>query len=291
MTISRPLVLGTFLVVLAAAPAGAQPALPSEFFEAKIRPVLATKCYACHNRIEAPKGDLVLDTKAGVLKGGTLGPAIVPGKPAESKLLEALRYSNPHLQMPPSGKLADAIIADFERWIAAGAPDPRADTAAAGDRRRRVVGETELAKGRQWWAFQPVQCCRARSAHARRARTKTRSLRAREAAGETPDAFARSRRANADSPRVCRSDWPEADLRRGRGVRARHVAEQVRDARRPPARVAALRRALGALLARCGALRRRQSRATSRTRPIRMPGGTATGSSRASTRMFRTIAS
>jgi hypothetical protein len=99
----------------------------------------------------------VLDTKAGVLKGGKLGPAIVPGKPRESRLLEALSYSNAHLQMPPSGKLAEAIIADFEQWIAAGAPDPRADTAvAAAAPGKRVVGDKELAIGRQWWAFQPV---------------------------------------------------------------------------------------------------------------------------------------
>ena len=100
----------------------------------------------------------MLDTKAGVLKGGKLGPVIVPGNPAESRLLEALTYSNAHLQMPPSGKLADSVIADFEQWIAAGAPDPRVDTAvASAGSGKRVVGENELAKGRQWWAFQPVR--------------------------------------------------------------------------------------------------------------------------------------
>jgi hypothetical protein len=81
----------------------------------------------------------------------------VPGKPADSKLLEALTYANAHLQMPPSGKLADPIIADFERWIAGGAPDPRTETVAAAGPGKRVVGESELAKGRQWWAFQAVR--------------------------------------------------------------------------------------------------------------------------------------
>jgi Planctomycete cytochrome C len=155
----RSIILGTFLLGLVAAPAGAQPgpSIAGEFFETRIRPVLSSKCYACHSStLAAPKGELVLDTKAGVLKGGKLGPAIVPGKPKESRLLEALSYSNTHLQMPPSGKLADAIIADFEQWIAAGAPDPRADTAVAGARTgKRVVGENELAMGRQWWAFHP----------------------------------------------------------------------------------------------------------------------------------------
>jgi hypothetical protein len=165
----RNILVPAGLVLLIAAPAGAQlvppkpssvgGAVSSEFFETKIRPVLAAKCYACHNsKLKEPKGYLVLDTKAGVMKGGTLGPAIVPGRPDESKLLEALRYSNPHLQMPPTGKLADDIIADFETWIAAGAPDPRVDTPIAGGApARRVVDEKELEKGRQWWAFQAVR--------------------------------------------------------------------------------------------------------------------------------------
>ena len=64
-----------------------------EFFEAKIRPVLAQKCYGCHNsKMPAPKGNLVLDTKEGLLKGGVSGPALVPGKPAESRLITALSY-------------------------------------------------------------------------------------------------------------------------------------------------------------------------------------------------------
>ena len=78
-----------------------------EFFEAKIRPVLAQKCYGCHNsKMPAPKGSLVLDTKEGLLKGGTSGPALVPGKPAESRLIKVLTYTDPLAQMPPSGKLA-----------------------------------------------------------------------------------------------------------------------------------------------------------------------------------------
>src|SRR5690348_5153743 len=87
------------------------------FFEAKIRPVLATRCYGCHaSTLKAPMGGLVLDTKAGMLKGGASGPVIVPAKPAESRLLKAIRYSDPKLQMPPAGKLPDNVIADFESW-------------------------------------------------------------------------------------------------------------------------------------------------------------------------------
>jgi hypothetical protein len=128
----------------------------AEFFEKKIRPVLATHCYSCHSSTLAdPKGDLVLDTKAGLAKGGFLGPEIVPGKPAESRLLEALRYTDPNLSMPPEGKLSDAIIADFERWIARGAFDPRVDSVV------RAQGSPQTApmsidKGRTWWAFRPL---------------------------------------------------------------------------------------------------------------------------------------
>ena len=128
----------------------------SELFEKKIRPILADNCYACHSsKMKKPMGGLVLDTKAGLLQGGVSGAAIVPGKPAESLLLRVLRYSDPMLKMPPAGKLPDAVIADFEQWIAAGAPDPRTDTVAANTiAKPRGI---DFDKGRQWWAFQPVK--------------------------------------------------------------------------------------------------------------------------------------
>src|SRR5277367_451541 len=85
-------------------------------FEAKIRPVLTTKCYGCHaSTLKAPMGGLALDTKAGLLEGGATGKVIVPGKPQESRLLKALRYADQSLQMPPTGKLPDTVIADFEQ--------------------------------------------------------------------------------------------------------------------------------------------------------------------------------
>ena len=144
-----------FLGVLCA-PLAAQP-LDAGFFESKIRPVLATKCYACHSSgLKSPMGGLVLDTKAGVLKGGATGPVVVVGKPAESRLLNALRYTDSRLQMPLTGKLPDAVIADFERWIAAGAPDPRDET-AAGVKTVAPLKGMSIEDGRKWWAFQPVQ--------------------------------------------------------------------------------------------------------------------------------------
>jgi hypothetical protein len=126
------------------------------FFESKIRPVLATKCYGCHStKLKAPMGGLVLDTRAGMLKGGALGPAVVPGKPSEGHLLKAIRYTNSHLQMPPTGKLPDSVVSDFEQWIAAGAPDPRKETAESSTTPTPLRG-MPVEEGRQWWAFQPV---------------------------------------------------------------------------------------------------------------------------------------
>jgi len=128
------------------------------FFEAKIRPVLSTKCYPCHgSNMKAPMGGLALDTKAGLLAGGASGPVIIPGNPAGSPLMRALSYTDPQLQMPPTGKLPAAVQADFEQWIAAGAPDPRTEkpkTATAGTKPLKGM---LIADGKKWWAFQPVQ--------------------------------------------------------------------------------------------------------------------------------------
>ncbi len=146
-----------FLLTLAAGRMSAQ-STGDEFFEKKIRPVLATNCYGCHSsKLKAPMGGLVLDTKAGLLKDGDSGPAIVPGKPAESRLLRALRYNDPYLKMPPTSKLPDSVIADFEQWIAAGAPDPRTETVTTiAPTKARVI---DFDQGRQWWSFSRCVNC------------------------------------------------------------------------------------------------------------------------------------
>ncbi len=95
------------------------------FFEAKIRPILTTKCYGCHNSSsKAPMGGLAVDSKSALLKGGASGPVLIPGKPDESRMLQALKYTDPQLQMPPTGKLPDSVIADFQTWIAGGRARP-----------------------------------------------------------------------------------------------------------------------------------------------------------------------
>jgi hypothetical protein len=131
-----------------------------EFFERNIRPVLVEKCYSCHSAAEKIKGGLALDTKDGIRRGGDTGKAVVPGDPSKSLIMRALRWEDPELQMPPSksgGKLSDAVIANFERWIAMGAYDPRdrAGTASATPRdlwsvRSPQKGPVPTPKNKEW---------------------------------------------------------------------------------------------------------------------------------------------
>jgi len=115
-----------------------------EFFEKKIRPVLVSKCYQCHSAAsESVKGDLRLDTRDMVRKGGESGAVLVPGDSQSSLLMEALRFEG--IEMPPTGKLSDEVIADFASWIDMGAPDPRT---GAG-----VTKKPSLAEARNFWAF------------------------------------------------------------------------------------------------------------------------------------------
>ena len=129
----------------------------TDLFEKKIRPVLASKCYPCHSsKLKTPMGGLLLDTAGGIRAGGASGPAVIPGRPAKSRLLQALRYTDPHLQMPPTGKLPDLIIADFEAWIASGAAYPPGDSIGGAALVTRLKGMS-LEEGRKWWAFQPLK--------------------------------------------------------------------------------------------------------------------------------------
>ena len=127
-----------------------------EFFEKRIRPVLADSCYSCHSAASGKaKGGLRLDSREGVRKGGDSGPAVVPGKPDESLLIKAVRYSDKELQMPPAkngGKLSPEKLADLESWVMMGAPDPRPNSAAIS----KASGEADLTNARQHWAFKPV---------------------------------------------------------------------------------------------------------------------------------------
>jgi cytochrome c553 len=127
-----------------------------EFFEKKIRPVLSEKCYSCHSAdAEKIKGGLLLDSREATLRGGDTGPALVPGDAAASMLVEMIHWQDPDLAMPPKDKLSDQQIADFETWIAMGAPDPRAEKSAADGGTLQIVSDIDFEEGRKFWAFQP----------------------------------------------------------------------------------------------------------------------------------------
>lgn len=126
---------------------------PNAFFETKIRPLLAEKCYSCHGE-EKAKGGLRLDHIDAITKGGESGPALVKGAPEESLLIEAVLRSNPDFSMPPKDAeaLSEAQITNLKKWITMGAPWP--DTEIFTEVERDENGFT--AKDRNWWAVQPV---------------------------------------------------------------------------------------------------------------------------------------
>ena len=134
------------------------------FFETRIRPVLAEKCYRCHSAdAEKLKAGLQVDHVEHLLTGGDTGPALVPGEPEKSFLLETIRYSDPDFQMPPKGKLEDTVIADFEKWIAMGAPWPeetvpqRDATGVKVDGSDAVMEAFDLEKRKaEHWCWQPI---------------------------------------------------------------------------------------------------------------------------------------
>src|SRR3954468_1460752 len=96
----------------------------AEFFEKQVRPILVARCYECHSDKAAKlKGGLRLDSRAAALKGGDTGPAVVPGKPKESLLIEAINYGELY-QMPPKSRLPAEEIAMLVRWVEIGAPWP-----------------------------------------------------------------------------------------------------------------------------------------------------------------------
>ncbi len=124
----------------------------AEFFEKKIRPLLAKRCYECHAHDKAgDSGQLAVDSRAALLKGGDRGPVLVAGKPDESLLLKAVKYGDPKLQMPPEGKLPDAEIELLNKWIADGAFVPEYGVAA-----EKKAKEIDWAAAKQFWSVKPL---------------------------------------------------------------------------------------------------------------------------------------
>ncbi|MBI1373614.1 MAG: DUF1553 domain-containing protein [Phycisphaera sp.] len=128
-----------------------------EFFENRIRPVLVEHCYECHNSVKKAKGGLSVDHAAAIAKGGDTGPLLNAADPDRSLLLRVIRHEVDDLKMPKGGpKLAPEVIADFERWVKLGAPDPRDKAPTAEDLAAATSWENTFERRRHWWSFVPV---------------------------------------------------------------------------------------------------------------------------------------
>ncbi len=138
---------GFLLGVLSSVPTAAEPEA-FEFFEKHIRPVLVENCYECHSaQSKDVKGNLLLDSKGGMLEGGTSGkPVVIPGEAERSLIIQAITHAGEDLKMPPKGKkLSDEQIEHFVAWINSGAPDPRTG----------IPVTRQAAAAATHWAFQP----------------------------------------------------------------------------------------------------------------------------------------
>src|SRR5262245_23475416 len=150
----RFLLLLPIFVALAASVVGTSAAEPTpeqaKFFETKIRPILAENCHRCHGE-KKQSGKLRLDSAASLLAGGESGPAMVPGEPEKSRLIEAINYGS--LEMPPDGRLRPEQIKLLTEWVKMGSPWP-----GSGDQilQPRKAGFTVTDADRQHWSFRPV---------------------------------------------------------------------------------------------------------------------------------------
>ncbi len=139
--------------VLGSACAAEPSAAELQHFENKVRPILVEHCYSCHSdqSKKGPKGSLRVDSRKALLEGGDNGAALVPGDVEKSRLIEAVRYKNADLLMPPKGKIPDSAIRDLETWVKAGAPWPNEMATAS------VKSEFDLAQRKaEHWAWQPL---------------------------------------------------------------------------------------------------------------------------------------
>ena len=158
MFISRKLSLTFFFVAAAmfvtsrAHPAGFEQAADGiVYFEKHIRPLLVRHCYQCHSqKSEKHEGELLLDSRDGWLRGGDSGPSVVPGDVDASLLIQAVRYNDSALQMPPTKPLDAEDVLKLEHWIRLGAPAPEHQQISTGD------DPSDPIAGKEHWAFKPL---------------------------------------------------------------------------------------------------------------------------------------
>jgi hypothetical protein len=135
---------------------GEEPPAPADprFFTTRVLPILETRCFECHSHSGMIEAGLALDSRSGWEQGGDSGPAVVPGNPAESLLLRAVRHADAVPAMPPTGRLPAEEIETLVAWVTAGATDPRDPAAGTAPAPGRPA--IDIAAGRSHWAFQPV---------------------------------------------------------------------------------------------------------------------------------------
>ena len=127
-----------------------------EFFEQRIRPMLANECYECHGA-QKQKGKLRVDSRDALLRGGSSGPALIAGDAKKSLLIQSIRHEDADSAMPKDRpKLSDAVIADFVKWVNDGAADPR-DKALNEVATGNAGWEATFTARKDWWSFKPVQ--------------------------------------------------------------------------------------------------------------------------------------
>ena len=151
-TIPARLCLAVFLCAAFPSQAAEPTAAGLEFFERKVRPLLAEHCYSCHGA-EKQKGHLRLDSPGAIRAGGEGGAVVIPGDPAKSRLIIAIGYQDADLKMPPKQRLTVRQVADLTEWVKLGAPMPAGEAPVAAVRKEFQI----TAKDRAHWAFQPVR--------------------------------------------------------------------------------------------------------------------------------------
>lgn len=138
--------------------AAAFAAKPSEkqlaFFEKRIRPVLVQHCYECHSaESKSIEGGLLLDSRAGMIKGGDNGVVILPGNPDASLLIQAVKHLDSGPMMPPESRLKEEQIADLVQWVKEGAPDSRTTSTLSAVKAKSAI---DWEQARQWWSLKSI---------------------------------------------------------------------------------------------------------------------------------------
>ncbi|HAH44426.1 MAG TPA: hypothetical protein DCM07_06110, partial [Planctomycetaceae bacterium] len=139
-------ILGLFIFLPLLAPVSSSFADENAFFRDAVAPILSKHCYDCHSHAAGlMEGGLTLDWQSGWKKGGTRGPAIIPGQPEQSLLIKAVQHTDPDLQMPET-RLSDQEISVLVRWVKQGAIDPRHTKPAS-----------DTADATDWWSLKSLQ--------------------------------------------------------------------------------------------------------------------------------------